>query len=342
VLTYAAAAGLTALIVYLLFVGNAILLPFVIAIFVWHLANALAALIRKVRIGGRALPGAVRLGAAIVVLVGLLWLVVNLVVDNVGRVLAAAPAYEANLRLLATRLAGAIGLEELPRLQILFEGVTLTTLVRGLAGAVAGMLGSLGTVAIYLAFLLLEQQSFSKKIAALFPDVGRRALAHRILHRIGGEIQTYVWLKTVTSLLTGAASYAVMKAVGVDLAEFWALLIFALNYIPYIGALLGVVFPAALSLAQFDTLTPFLVTTGALTVVQFAIGSVLEPRLMGRGLNLSPVVMLLSLAFWGTLWGVVGMFLAVPLMVVVMIVCSHFEATRPIAVVMSAEGELRT
>ncbi len=118
-------------------------------------------------------------------------------------------------------------------------------------------------------------------------------------------------------------------------------MIFALNYIPYIGAWLGVIFPALLALVQFDTLTPFLVTTAALTAIQFTGGSIIEPRLMGTGLNVSPVFMLLSLALWGMVWGVVGMFLAVPMMVVVMIVCSHIEATRPIAVLLSADAELR-
>lgn len=132
-----------------------------------------------------------------------------------------------------------------------------------------------------------------------------------------------------------------MKAVGVDFAGFWALLIFALNFIPYIGAWLGVVFPAALALIQFDTPTPFLLTTGGLALIQFTTGSIIEPRVMGTGLNLSPVIMLLSLALWGSMWGIAGMLLAVPLMVIVMIVCSHFEATRPIAVLLSADGDVR-
>jgi AI-2 transport protein TqsA len=114
-----------------------------------------------------------------------------------------------------------------------------------------------------------------------------------------------------------------------------------LNYIPYIGPWLGVIFPAFLALVQFDTLTPFLVTTIGLAIIQFTGGSIIEPRLMGTGLNVSPVFMLMSLALWGTIWGVVGMFLAVPIMVVVMIVCSHFEATRPMAVLLSSDGQLR-
>src|SRR5262249_25240388 len=174
------------------------------------------------------------------------------------------------------------------------------------------------------------------------PNAERQALVRRILQRIATEIQTYVWLKTLTSLMTGVASYLVMRFVGVDFAAFWALLIFALNYIPYIGAMLGVIFPATIALVQFDTLKPFIVTVCALAVVQFTTGSIIEPRIMGKGLNLSPVIMLLSLATWGAIWGVVGMFLAVPLMVVVMIICSHFQPTRSIAIIMSADGDLRT
>jgi predicted PurR-regulated permease PerM len=204
------------------------------------------------------------------------------------------------------------------------------------------VLGSIGTVAIYVTFLLLEQHSFKSKIAALFPDAGREERVHGLLARIGTEIQTYLWLKTVLGLLPAVLSYGVMKLVGLDLAGFWALLIFALSYIPYIGAWLGVIFPTALAAVQFGTPGPVLVTVGALAAVQFTTGSILEPRIMGRGLNLSPVVLLLSLAFWGTIWGVVGMFMAVPLMVVIMIVCAHIEATRPIAMLMSADGRLRT
>lgn len=144
------------------------------------------------------------------------------------------------------------------------------------------------------------------------------------------------------SLLPTFASYAVMKAMALDLAEFWALLIFSMNYIPYIGAWLGVLVPTAVAAIQFGEVSPVLWLAGLLTIIQFTTGSIIEPRVMGRGLNLSPVVMLLGLVFWGTVWGIVGMFMAVPLMVVVMIVCSHVAATRPLAILISADGEVRT
>jgi AI-2 transport protein TqsA len=341
-LVYASAAGLTALVAYLMVVGQPILLPFVISVFAWHLINALSALSGRIRIGGRALPGWLRIGGGIAVLLLTSWLAVRLVIDNIGQVMAAGPAYEQNLLRLANRGGSWLGYDELQDARVLLGGLNLNALIRNLTLGITGVLGSVGTVAIYTAFLLLEQHHFDAKITALFPDAEREALVRRILRRIATEIQTYVWLKSVISAATAAACYVVMKAVGLDLAEFWALLIFALNFIPYIGSWLGVIFPAFLALVQFESPTSILVIVLGLTLIQFTGGSIIEPRLMGTGLNVSPAFMLLSLALWGTIWGVVGMFLAVPIMVVIMIVCSHISATRPIAILISADGVLRS
>lgn len=341
VLNYAAAAGLIALVVYLMIVGTSILLPLVIATFICYLINALATASRKIRIFGRALPNGVRLAAAIVIILFFSWFVVNLVVKNINQVTAAVPGYQQNLQTLAERLGEHVGKKYVDRAQAMVARLNLTSVARNLALSIAGTLGSIGTVAIYVAFLLLEQHNFDKKIASLCRGEGREALLRRILQRIGSEIQTYVWLKTLMSLTVGIGSYLVMKIVGVDFAEFWALLIFALNYIPYIGSMLGVIFPTVLTLVQFPTLKPFFVTAVLLIIIQFTTGSIIEPKLMGKGLNLSPVIIVLSLSVLGTIWGLVGMFLAVPLMVVVMIVCSQFESTRRVAILMSADGEVR-
>jgi AI-2 transport protein TqsA len=314
----------------------------VIAVFVWHLINALSALSGRIRLGGRQLPGWLRFGGAIILLLVTSWLAVRLVFDNVGQVMAAGPVYEQNLLRIANRGGSWFGYDELEDIRVLLGGLNINALIRNLTLGLTGVLGSVGTVAIYTVFLLLEQHHFDAKLTALFPDTEKEALVRRILHRIGTEIQTYIWLKSAISAATAAACYVVMKAVGLDLAEFWALLIFALNFIPYIGSWLGVIFPAFLALVQFDSLTPFVATTVTLALIQFTGGSIIEPRIMGTGLNVSPVFMLLSLALWGAIWGVIGMFLAVPIMVAIMIVCSHVTATRPIAILMSADGVLRS
>ncbi len=115
-----------------------------------------------------------------------------------------------------------------------------------------------------------------------------------------------------------------------------------LNYIPTIGSLIGVVFPALLTLVQFAALGPFLVVTIGLGLTQFVFGNVLEPRMMGKSLNLSPLIVIVSLAVWGSIWGVTGMFLCVPITVVMMIVLAGFPQTRPIAILLSATGRIDT
>jgi len=141
-------------------------------------------------------------------------------------------------------------------------------------------------------------------------------------------------------VVTGLVGYVVLALVGVDFASFWGFTIFLLNYIPIIGSVVATLFPALLTLIQFDTFTPFLIVGIGLTSAQFIVGNVIEPKLMGSSLNLSPLVVLLSLALWGSLWGIPGMFLCIPIMVILLIVLSHFDATRPLAVMLSERGEL--
>ncbi len=141
-------------------------------------------------------------------------------------------------------------------------------------------------------------------------------------------------------MLTSATSYAVLKTIGVDFAETWALIIFLLNYIPSIGAIIGVVFPALLALIQFDTFWQFLLITALLAGTQLIIGNILEPSLMGRTLNLSPFVVIASLAFWAMIWGIVGAFLSVPLTTALIIVCSHIPSLRWVAILLSADGRI--
>ncbi len=145
----------------------------------------------------------------------------------------------------------------------------------------------------------------------------------------------------MVSALTGIISYIILLWVGVDYVPFWALLIFMLNYIPTIGSMVAVLLPTTLALVQFDTFGPFVTLLVSLGTVQVLIGNVLEPRLMGSSLNLSPLVVILALSLWGQMWGVTGMFLSVPITVISMIVLANFPQTRAIAVAMSENGRLK-
>lgn len=154
VLIYAAAAGLIALMTYLMVVGQPILLPFVIAVFVSYLINAVATITGRISIAGRTLPRGLGFAAAIVVLLVASWLMVNLVVVNIGQVVAAAPSpsYEQNLRKVTGQLAEWIGVSAMSQIELFFQGVRLTDVVRSLAYSLMGLVGSAGTVAVYVIF----------------------------------------------------------------------------------------------------------------------------------------------------------------------------------------------
>ncbi len=131
-----------------------------------------------------------------------------------------------------------------------------------------------------------------------------------------------------------------MAAVRVDLAVFWAVLRFILNFIPTIGSIIAVSFPILLSVVQFDSWLPTIILSIFLVSIQIVIGNILEPRFMGKSLNLSPLVIILSLSIWGSIWGVVGMFLCIPIMVILNIILAKFDKTRGLAVMFSARGKV--
>ena len=162
----------------------------------------------------------------------------------------------------------------------------------------------------------------------------------KMIDNIKNDINRYLRIKTFVSILTGLLSYFVLAGFGVRHAEFWGILIFLLNYIPTIGSLIAVVLTLLVVSIQFTSLASLAVLGVMLVAIQLVIGNFLEPALTSATLNLSPIVILLSLAFWGEIWGIIGMFLCVPLMTILNIVLSQFEGARPIAVLLTADGRL--
>lgn len=320
--------------------GRAVLIPFALAVLIWQLINAIASRYQKVWLLGRPASNWLRLTMGVITIILAMAVVVNLIISNVGAVSAAAPTLEANLIELLPRLADSLGLPHPPNAAQLFAEIDVDVWIRNLSATMAGLASNIGLVALYVAFMLFEQESYDRKIKALFPDHAKADRMRRLLGQIERRIERYLWVKTLFSIAIAFLSWGVLTAVGCQNAGFWGLVIFMLNYIPVVGSFLGVALPAMLVLVQFGDLGPFLMVAVSLAVIQFSLGTVLEPKLMGSSLNLSPVVIVLSLAVWGSIWGIAGMFLCVPIMVIIVIVCAHFERTRPLAILLSGTGEL--
>ena len=329
-----------ALTIFGLVYGKALLVPLALAIMVWFLLNALAKFIERLNYKKWIFPHWLSLTIALIVMLGLLAIVVEMISRNIGEVINTAPTYQKNIEALLKTFLQSFGLSNLPSIIELAKQVDVTTALSKLAGSLTIIAGNTGIIFIYVIFLLLEQRSLESKLDSLFKESERRKKVHNILGEIQRDIETYIAIKTLLSVTTGFLSYIILIFLGVDYSEFWAFLIFLLNYIPTVGSLIATIFPALLALIQFESFTYFLIVFVSIALIQFIIGNIIEPRLMGRSLNLSALVVLFSLALWGSIWGVVGMFLCVPITVILMIIFSNFEKTRPIAVLLSSNGKI--
>ena len=203
------------------------------------------------------------------------------------------------------------------------------------------LLSNAYTISIYIGFIAILSVLGLPEVGALKIKLARELDADAVdevakaVGEIGGKIRLYLGITTLTSLLTGIASTLWAFALGVDLALVWGVLNFLLNYIPVVGNLVGIIPPTVYALMQFQSWTlPAIVFVG-FGVIQIVISNFVYPMLQGRSLSLSPIAIIVALAFWSWVWGVAGALIAVPLTVVGVIVCEHFRPTRWVAVLLS-------
>lgn len=217
----------------------------------------------------------------------------------------------------------------------------VSSVVSALFGTFFGFLSTGFIILIYLMFLIAEADLVRRRVHAVFPDRAGRVLD--VLGAINRNIATYIRVKTLVSAVVGVLTAGILWAFGVDFAFVWGLLAFLLNFIPFVGSIVAGVLPTLLSLVQFGSWWVTALVGVSLLGAQSIVAYGIEPRLAGRRLDLSPLVILLALAFWSWLWGIVGAVLAVPMAVVMKIVFENIEQTRPAAAMMAnAAGTRRT
>jgi AI-2 transport protein TqsA len=313
-----------------------ILTPLVLAVFLLLMVDGLARALRD-RIPH--FPGRAALPVAIVLIVGLFALTIWQLVQTAGDFSANAHVYEDKLNAILVQGSSKLGLTVTP---------TVADLIKKLnpahyGGSIAKGFSSFGEhsvfVLIYLGFLVASRQGFARKTKQLFPLEGQRKEAARVFARIRKGVESYVWVQTVVGVMIAGASAAVMAAMGLNHIIFLTLIIFLFNYIPAIGAALGVMLPPLLGLVVFDQLWKPVALLVILEAVHFAVSHVVQPRMQGKSLNVDPIVVLLALAFWGAIWGVVGAFLSTPLAVMAMAIVAEFKGARPLAILLSGDGK---
>ena len=340
-LTICAAIGLVVLLFFVLIVGRDFLVPFVVAVAIWYLMIALKESFKQSQKYTRVpVPDAIATVLAIATTILAVTLIVVLINSSVNGVIASIPKYQDRINVVIGDLLKLVGYEGENPLREFIANLRPQEYVSRAASAIGGLAQDMGLIIVYVLFLLLETWTFGRKLNALARTDSHRATLRSTIREIGEDINTYMRIKTWLSAAVAVLCYATMKAAGVDFAEFWAVLFFLFNYIPTIGAILGVFFPAVLMIVQFTSVPLIVSVIAVLIAIPTVINNFIEPRMMGRSLNLSSLVIIMSLILWGSIWGFIGMFLCVPIMVILNIVLAKFESTRPIAVMLSANGRI--
>ncbi|MBN9465778.1 AI-2E family transporter [Brevundimonas sp.] len=226
-----------------------------------------------------------------------------------------------------------------PTAQDLINSIDLRGYLASTAMQVQGIASSAFFVLVYLGFLLASQMGFQRKIVAMFPGKTHRDEAVAVFQRVRGGVEGYLWVQAVTGIMICAAAWLLMRAVGLQNAEFWTFVIFIVGFIPVLGGAVAGLAPPLFALVQFSSYWPAVILLVGLQIILFVVGNFIQPRMQGDNQNIDPVVVLLALAFWGKLWGVVGMFLSTPLAVMAMAVLAEFQGSRWMAVLLSGDGE---
>jgi predicted PurR-regulated permease PerM len=329
---------------WVLYIGQAIFIPAVFGAVVVYVIVGLAHALGRLPQFGPRLPVQLRYLCSMVLIGLVFFLLAYLVMANKERALALAPQYQQSLLAVIQQVAVHFGFETEPTWDTLRRELMAQVNLQRLAGGLLASLGSIlvtfVVVLLYATFLLVERRSFEAKLAQMSDDPRRVARIRDVIATINRRIGSYLALKTLLSLLLGVVSYAVMALYGLEFAALWAVLTAFLNFVPYVGSVLGVLLPGLMAVVQFQELGPIVTLLLALTAVQFVIGNFLDPYVMGNSLNLSPFAILISLAVWSELWGIPGAFLAVPITAILTIVFSEFAGTRPVAVLLSKSGQV--
>lgn len=334
--------GSAALVVLILSAGRSILMPLAFSLVAMFILGTLAD--RMARTPGLSrLPGWARHSLLLAVFLLFILLIFFQVRFAVVQVAANLPVWAANYQALLVDLDARLGIEEM-------TGANLADLVAGyldvraLALAALGAAGSLGGllvgVALYTAFLLIERASLVKRVHLAFRGQAGLDRALTIGAEVNDRIGGYLVVKTGINILLGVLCYLPMKGMGVEMAGFWAIMTGVLNYIPYLGTWIGVALPVLAFVGQGASLGEVIWLAVALIALQAVIGNVIDPRLTGQKVNLSPLVVLVGLVFWTMIWGLPGAVLAVPLTSIILVVLAVFPGGRPIAVLLSNTGDV--
>lgn len=327
-----------AVVLFLLVQAQFLLISLATAIILFSLTSDAINSIARLRVGPVRIPNWLASIVALALISAALLSLSAIILSQANTVLSTTLAYTDRAPQAVASLFAWLGPDAEQTVLNSVATIDVAGYLRALAGQAGNLMQGTVLVILFVGFLFAERIWFTTKLESLFGDVAQADKVERIISSIIHRVNYYLLVKTLVSVVTGLMVYAVARFFDLDLAAALGMLTFLLNYIPSIGSIVATVLVALVAYVQLAdgslTLAIFLIVG----VIQFVNGNIIDPMLMGRTLRVSSFGIIISLAFWAAVWGIPGMFLAVPIMVAMMIVCSHVPGLRAVAVLLSREG----
>ncbi|MCK9229733.1 MAG: AI-2E family transporter [Syntrophales bacterium] len=315
---------------FVLKVAQQVVVPLVIAWLLTFVVNPVVEAMTK-----RKIPLPIAILVVIILLLGIGYMGVVFLQGRVVSIISAFPKYEQRMAMLVNEFSSRMDLKYNPLVDYDWAR-TIRNLLLSLSGSLFSILSNLLQIIVFLVFLLLGKPYSKHKIKRALSDEQAERIT-RIVTLISSGIGRYLSAQVLISFATGFFVWGALSIIRIDFPMTWGALAFFLNFIPYIGSIVASIPPIILAVVQYyPAIWPFVVTLLAVTSIQMTIGNFIAPKVFGDRLNLSPVVVLLSLLFWGWLWGIVGALLAIPIASAIKITCENIEQLRPISYMMGS------
>ncbi|MEJ6588311.1 MAG: AI-2E family transporter [Crocinitomicaceae bacterium] len=331
--------SMTAIVITLIY-GKNLLIPFVFALLLWFIVRKIRQGLDKVKFIAEYSPLWIKSLIPSLLLITILAFISKILMTNINELAKSHLLYEGNIEHMIAQFNERFQINLVDYLKSQTGTFDFGMVLKQIFKSLSDLLSNTFIIIIYALFIFLEEANFQQKLKSVFNNKAQFEKINDVLEKIEKSVTSYIGLKTLVSFITGLGSYIALLFIGIDAPVFWAFLIFLLNYIPTIGSLIGTLFPAFFCLLQFGDLSSFLMVLGVVGTLQVIVGNLLEPKLMGNTLNISSFVAIFALSFWGTLWGITGMLLSVPITVIMVIIFSHFSSTRPVAIMLSEKGNI--
>ena len=324
---------------FILHILQSVFKPLFIALFLSYIFEPLLKFMCRIKI-----PKFVAIFLVLIITFVIFYLIGLIIYSNINAFSEEFPKYQEKFNDLYLSIIRAL---KIPQEQVqqyytqidwgtLLQKLSLPSILSSSVGSFINFLANLFLILLFTVYIMLGREHLVANIGKAFPGEKSESI-YRVMENINKGVQKYFFAKILISLGTGFCATIVLLIFGVDFAWIWGLLTFLLNFIPNIGSVVATFPPILVAIFQFGGFFPALWIGLLLILIQVIWGNILDPAIMGKSLNMSPLVIIVSLIFWGFIWGPIGMILAVPISSTIQIICSNIEPLKPISILIADE-----